>query len=109
VLGEVDHEAVVPLLQFGQQGPFRLELGQGAEFFPIPVNGMDLADGRMQGQHLGRVLVHQGIDFQVGGVVLQHREYRRGEQHVAVVAQFDDQHPADGLQVDGVFEHGAKQ
>jgi len=57
---------------------------------------VDLGDGWVQGEHFRGVAVDQGVDFQVRGVVLEDAEHRRGEQHVAVVAQLDDQYAAQG-------------
>ncbi len=52
---------------------------------------MDLRNGRMRGEHFTGVAIHQRIDLQVRGVVLQNLKNRRSEQHIAVVPELDHQ------------------
>ena len=51
----------------------------------------------MQRQHLRGFLIHQRIELQMRRMIFQHAEDRRGEQHIAVVAQLNHQYSADAV------------
>ncbi len=95
VFGEVDDQIVTARLQGVVKRQFGAGLAGEAEFFPLPVDGMHLRNRRMQGQHLGRIGIDQRVDLDLQRMGLEHRKHRRTDQHVAVVAQFDDQRAAD--------------
>jgi len=94
-----------------QQLPFGLEMPQGAELLPFAVDAVHLSDGRVQGQHFGRIGIDQGIDFD-----MRRRRFECGknggcQQHVAVVAQLDHQGAAHLVEGNGIgkigFGHGS--
>jgi hypothetical protein len=48
-----------------------LALTDQAQFFPVAVYGVQLADGRMQAEHFLRIAIDQRIDFQLGACCLR--------------------------------------
>ena len=63
---------------------------------------------RMAGEHRRRLAVDQRVDLGLRRRALQHREHRRGEQHVAVVAQLDHQRAANAGGIDRVGDGGGQ-
>ena len=70
------------------------------------VNTLEIAG--CPGQHFSCVVIHQRIGFDMRCMIFQHLEYRGGQQHVAVVAQFDHQCAMHGVEVDCVGKHGSE-
>ena len=104
VFGEV-HDQVVPgCLQAAVERQFGAQLAEHAELLPLPVDAQHLADRRMIAQHLGGIGIDQRVDLDLRRLRLQRSEYRRRNQHVAVVAQFDHQRPADFAEGDGIAQ-----
>jgi hypothetical protein len=58
-------------------------------------------------EHRHGIVVDQGVDLEVRGARLEHREHRRREQHVAVVPQLHDQRAPAFPQRDGIPHHPA--
>jgi hypothetical protein len=48
VLGQRNHQIIVTLAQDRQQAQLSLELTEYTELFPVAINGVQLADGRVQ-------------------------------------------------------------
>jgi len=106
--GPAQLEAVDPAHHHVEQDDVRAVHVHGRDE-PEPVGGLPHLEPlqlQRQRQHLPRVVVDERVDLELRGVRLEDRKHRRGEQHVAVVAQLDDQHAADRGQVYGVRDHG---
>jgi len=58
--------------------------------------------GRMQREHVTRVGIDQGVDLGCGNTGLERGENGRSQQHIAVMAQLDNQNPPDAAQIYGV-------
>jgi len=106
VFGEMDDQVVTPAAQGLQQSPFGPGLGQQALLFPIAVDQVQLRQGGMAFQHGCRIGVDQGVDLALGRLGLEHRKHGGSQQHVAVVAQLDDQGAAN-LGQGGGSDHGS--
>jgi len=55
------------------------------------LNGMDLSDRRMILEHLSSFAEDERVDLEMGGMILQHLEERRGQQHISVMPKLDHQ------------------
>ena len=56
-------------------------------------------------KHVLGAAVHERVDLKMRRAVLEHAKYWRGEQHIAVVAQLDHQHPVQRGEVYGIRQH----
>ncbi len=102
MLGQVDEQVIAARAQRRVQAALSAELGDDALPLPLPVDGVELGDRRMAGQHRRRFAVHQRIDLGVWRRPAQRREDGGGKQDVAVVAQLGDQHAVNRREVHGV-------
>jgi hypothetical protein len=66
---------------------------------------MHVSNGRMIDQHRRRVGIHQRVELAGRCLRLQCRKHRRGQQHVAVMTQFDHERPAQRVKRNVVFGH----
>ncbi|MNR36041.1 hypothetical protein D3C85_1539290 [compost metagenome] len=60
-------------------------------FFPLTIDHEDVRQGRMADQHFLGFFIQQYVDLRLRVVLLQGIDDRRDQQHVAVVAKFNDQ------------------
>jgi hypothetical protein len=67
---------------------------------------MHLGDSRVPGQHGRGVRIDERIEFGLRGTTLQYREDRRGEQHIAVMTQLDDERSAQRFERNCILDHG---
>ena len=104
MLGQVHDQVVAPGRQTAQQPPLRRRLREPALALPFAIDGVQLFDRGMAFEHGRGFAVDQRVDFRGRQCVLQHREHRRGEQHVAVMAKLGDQRAADHSEVDRVLQ-----
>ena len=102
MVGEVHEELVAPRVERREERAFVARLARESRAFPGPIDEMQAAQGGMPLQHFARVGIHERVDLDVWGAILQDLEHGRGEQHVAVVAQLRHQHAPDGYGVDRV-------
>ena len=105
MLGQGDEQVVAPRAQPREEPPLRRELPRQREAAPRAAHRVHLGDRRMQRQHLLRVVVDERVDLELRRVVLQHREHRAGEQHVAVMAELHHQCATQARGIDGVRDH----
>ena len=108
MLGQGDEQVVAPRAQPRDEPPLRRELPRQREPAPRAAHRVHLGDRRMQREHLLRVVVDERVDLELRRVVLQHREHRAREQHVAVVAELHHQRAAQARGIDGVRDHLAR-
>lgn len=107
MLGQMNQQIILPSLQGAKQPPLGIYLRPQTLTLPLAIDGVHIADGRMVAEQRRGFLIDKRIDFKVRCTSLEERENRRAKQHITVVAQFDDQNPADALQIDTVVQHDA--
>ena len=111
MLGQMNDQIVTTCLEHAVKRQFRPQLAKRPKSLPVSPNGVHRIDRRMQGQHFCRIGINQCIDFDLGGMGLEGGKNRRRNQHVTMVAQFDDQRAFDLGQRHGIaqgveFIHG---
>jgi len=109
VFGKVDDQIVATRTQGLDQRPFLAHLAEWAKPLPVAVEQVQLAEIRMQGQHVPCIQVDKGIDFRLRRGRLERADDGGGEQHVAVMAQLDDQHAAQLLHCNAVVGTDAER
>lgn len=80
------------------------QLGEWAELFPVPSDAVQLAQGRVAGEHGLGVGKYQCINFTIRRCSLEAGEYGRTEQDITVVAELDDQRATDLCGLDGISQ-----
>ena len=90
-----------------QQGSLFGELAPGTKGTPVAPHGVQLRERRMAGEHRRCVVVDERVDLEARRVRLQHAQYRRREEHVAVMPQLDDERASALAERDGVLHHPA--
>ena len=106
MVGEMHEELVAARLQRLQEVQLAARLHDEALALPRAVHPVDLGDGRMAREHVASIGIDQRVDLGVGRALLEHVEHRRGQQHVAMVAQLHHQHALHGREIDGVGDQG---
>ena len=105
ILRQMNDQVILAFAQRRIQAPLRRQAREEGEPLPVPVNDVDLRNGRVQGKHVARVGIDKRIDLRRRGVGFERSEHGRGQQHIAVMAQLDDQNAHDAAQVNGIFQH----
>lgn len=72
------------------------QMRQGSLFFPLTVNGENIRHCWITRQHLMGFLIQQYIDLCLRVVLPQAADDWRDQQHIAMVAQFNDQNTLYG-------------
>ncbi|MOA07820.1 hypothetical protein D3C78_1275430 [compost metagenome] len=62
-----------------------------ALFFPLTIDSEDVCQSRVAGQHLLGFFIQQYVDLRLRVILPQGIDDRCDQQHVAVVAKFNDQ------------------
>ena len=102
MLGQVHEKVITARGERPQQAGLGPGLRDHAAALPVPVDGVQSGDRRMAFEHRRGFKVDERVDFGRGQRILQHREHRRGEQDVAVMAQLGDQNATHEGSIDGV-------
>ena len=63
------------------------------EFFPLAVDAEHAPQLAVVAEHIGGGGIHQHIDFAIGPGLFERIGHRRGQKHIAVVLQLDNQNP----------------
>jgi hypothetical protein len=109
MLGKMHYEIVAAFAQRGEQLPLVRETRERTRLLPIAPHYMDSRDRRVQVEHLPGLGIDERVNLQRGRMVLENREYGRGQENVAVVAQLDHQRSPQAGNVDrvcGAVTHG---
>jgi hypothetical protein len=106
MVGQVNDKIVLACTQGLQETPFVAQLGKRPQFFPVPSDAVQLGQCRVPSEHGCRVGKDQGIDLALRRSVFEAGKDRPAEQDVAMVAQFDDQRPAQLRRLDGIGQIG---
>ena len=104
VLGQVHDQIVASSREVAQEPSFRGRLREPALSLPFAVDRMKCGDRRVTFEHRCGFTVDERVDFGGRHGALEHREHRRREQDVAMMAQLGDQHAADHGGVDRVLQ-----
>ncbi|VTM89753.1 Uncharacterised protein [Raoultella ornithinolytica] len=91
LIGKIEHHIVALLAQRTNQLPLHLELVAGALFFPAPINGENLIDIRIGGEHIPGFFIQQDINAGRGILLFEGVNERRDQQHIAMMAQLNNQ------------------
>ena len=107
MIGEVHQQVVAPRTQYAEQRAFFARCCHTPSLRQLAADGMQLGERRMAFEHRRRVFVDQRVYLEARRMRLQHREHRRREQHVAMVAKLDHERPRALPERDGVLHHPA--
>ena len=63
------------------------------ELFPLAVDAEHAPQLAVVAEHIGGGGIHQHIDFAIGPGLFERIGHRRGQKHIAVMLQLDNQNP----------------
>src|SRR5258707_8307458 len=102
MMGQLYDEVVDTRAQRRVQTPFGRESLPDRQILPPAFDQMQLRKGGMKLEHVAGLGIYERVYFDPGIGVLEHREHRRAEQHVSVVAQLDHQRAPQSGNIDRV-------
>jgi hypothetical protein len=108
LLREVDDQVVAAGLEVFEELLLGGEAIPSSVGLPFPPHHVKTRQRRMAFEHRRGVVVDQRVDLHRGRVRAQRADHGRREQHVAVMAELDDQRALAFPQRDGVPHHPAR-